>query len=72
MSQLSMSGQIVLLHYTYSPGFALFEYWLFGELRRHMGERDFKTPDMIEAHLQQLFTSRLAGWYKYDFHKLPD
>ena len=72
MSQLSMIGQVVLLHYTHSPGFALSEYWLFGELRRHLGERDFMTPDMIEAHLQQFFASRPAGWYKYGFHKLLD
>lgn len=37
MSQLSMSGQVVLLHYTYSPGFALIEYSLFRELRRDLG-----------------------------------
>ena len=72
MSQLSMFGQIALLHHTCSPGFALFDYWLFGELRRHLGAREFKTPDMIEAHLQQFFASRPAGWYKYGFHKLPD
>ena len=71
MSQLSMFGQIVLLHHIYSPVFALFEYWLFGELRCDLGERGSKTLDMFEAALQQFFESRPAGWYKRGIHKLP-
>ena len=67
-----MFGQVVLLHYTYSPGFALLEYWLFGELRRDLGERGPTTPGMFEAALQQLFESRPAGWYKHGIHKLPE
>ena len=72
MSQLSMFEQIVLLQYTYSPGFALFEYWLFGELRRDLGERGPTTPDMFEAAFQQFFESRPVGWYKHGIHKLPE
>ena len=72
MSQLSMFGQIVLFHHSYSPGFALSEYWLFGELRRHLGSSDFKTHDVIEAALKQFFDSRPDGWYKHGIHKLPE
>ena len=72
MSQLSKTERVVLPHTAYSPVIVLSEYWLFGELRRHLGSSDFKTHDVIEAALKQFFDSRPDGWYKHGIHKLPE
>ena len=72
MSQLSKLGWIVLPHPPYSPDLAPSDYWLFGELQRHLEGRDFTNPGMIKAALKQFFDSRPDGWYKHGIHKLPE
>ena len=71
MSQLSKTERVVLPHTAYSPVIVLSEYWLFGELQRHLEGRDSTNPGMSKAALKQFFDSRPDGWYKHGIHKLP-
>ena len=72
MSQLSKFEWVVVPHTPNSAVFVLSEYWLSGELRRHLGEIDFKKHDVVEVAREQFFDSRLIGWYKRATHNLPE
>ena len=70
--QLSHMGWAVLPHPPYSPDLAPSDYWLFGDLQRHLEGRDFNTRGTVEAALKQYFDSRPAGFWKDGIHKLPE
>ena len=48
MATLSTFCWIVLPHPPYSPDLASSDYWLFSDLQRYLGEKDFKTMKNIQ------------------------